>query len=177
MMKNRYPKDMPKSAQSFSMKEIKAITNNFKTLIGKGGFGPVYYGKLPDGKEVAVKVRATDSKQGADEFLNEVRLLSRLHHRNLVSLVGYCLEGQQQILLYVYMPQGTLHDHLYRNQGSNSNSSSNPSTGTSEDSISSSTRKTMSWKKRLDIAINAARDEQELNICTKTASLLSYIGT
>lgn len=63
---------MPESAQSFTLKEIKAITNDYKTVIGKGGFGPVYLGRLPDGKEVAVKVRASDSKQGADEFLNEV---------------------------------------------------------------------------------------------------------
>ncbi|KAG6540963.1 hypothetical protein Mapa_017633 [Marchantia paleacea] len=150
--------DMPRSAQSFSLKEIKAITHNYKTLIGKGGFGPVYYGKLPDGKEVAVKVRASDSKQGADEFLNEVRLLSRLHHRNLVSLVGYCLEAQQQILLYVYMPQGTLQDHLYR-----SGSISNPSTSTSDNSIVSSTRETMSWKKRLDVAISAGRGLEYLH--------------
>ncbi|KAG6540962.1 hypothetical protein Mapa_017632 [Marchantia paleacea] len=148
--------DMPKSALSFSLKEIKAITNNYKTLIGKGGFGPVYHGKLPDGEEVAVKVRATDSKQGADEFLNEVRLLSRLHHRNLVSLVGYCLEAQQQILLYVYMPQGTLQDHLFRK------ASSNPSTSTSESSIVS-IHETLSWKKRLDIAINAARGLEYLH--------------
>lgn len=64
---------MPKSAHAFTLKEIKAITGNNKTLIGRGGFGPVYYGKLADGKEVAVKVRATDSKQGYSEFLNEVR--------------------------------------------------------------------------------------------------------
>lgn len=64
---------MPKSAQSFTFKEVKTITSNFKTSIGKGGFGDVYYGKLPDGKEVAVKVRASNSSQGADEFLNEVR--------------------------------------------------------------------------------------------------------
>ncbi|OAE34468.1 hypothetical protein AXG93_3472s1030 [Marchantia polymorpha subsp. ruderalis] len=152
--------DMPSSAQSFSLKEIKAITQNYKTLIGKGGFGPVYYGKLPDGKEVAVKVRASDSKQGADEFLNEVRLLSRLHHRNLVSLVGYCLEAQQQILLYVYMPQGTLQDHLFR---SGSTSTSNPSTSTSDNSIVSSSRETMSWKKRLDVAISAGRGLEYLH--------------
>lgn len=63
---------MPEAAKSFSLKEIKAITQNHKRVIGKGGFGPVYFGKLVDGKEVAVKVRATDSKQGAEEFLNEV---------------------------------------------------------------------------------------------------------
>ncbi|KAG6554650.1 hypothetical protein Mapa_003668 [Marchantia paleacea] len=149
--------DMPKSAQSFTLKEVKAITQNFKTLIGKGGFGPVYHGKLPNGKEVAVKVRATDSSQGADEFLNEVRLLSRLHHRNLVSLVGYCLEAHQQILIYVFMPQGTLHDHLYR-RGANSSTATSTS-----DNPGGSRRDALSWKKRLDIAMNSARGLEYLH--------------
>ncbi|KAG6554620.1 hypothetical protein Mapa_003638 [Marchantia paleacea] len=150
--------DMPKSAKSFSLKTIKSITHNYTTLIGKGGFGSVYYGKLSDGIEVAVKVRSADSKQGADEFLNEVRLLSRLHHRSLVSLVGYCLEAQQQILLYDYMEQGTLHDHLYR-----SGSSSNPSTSTMSSNSSSTTREILSWKKRLEVVIEAARGLQYLH--------------
>ncbi|BBN02606.1 hypothetical protein MPTK1_2g16590 [Marchantia polymorpha subsp. ruderalis] len=150
--------DMPKSATSFPLKTIKSITQNFTTLIGKGGFGSVYYGKLSDGNEVAVKVRSPDSKQGADEFLNEVRLLSRLHHRSLVSLVGYCLEAQQQILLYEYMEQGTLHDHLYR-----SGSSSNPSTSTMSSNSSSTLREILSWKKRLEVVIEAARGLEYLH--------------
>lgn len=66
---------MPKSAKAFTLKQIKEITENKKTLIGKGGFGTVYYGKLSDGKEVAVKIRAPDSKQGTIEFLNEVHFI------------------------------------------------------------------------------------------------------
>ncbi|KAG6550620.1 hypothetical protein Mapa_007873 [Marchantia paleacea] len=143
--KDQLSKDgLPKSAHAFTLKEIKAITGNNKTLIGKGGFGPVYYGKLADGKEVAVKVRATDSKQGAGEFLNEVRLLSRLHHRNLVPLVGYCLQAQQQILVYVYMSEGSLYEHLYHS-GSGSKTDEFP------------VRQPLNWNKRLDITINAAR--------------------
>ncbi|OAE34469.1 hypothetical protein AXG93_3472s1040 [Marchantia polymorpha subsp. ruderalis] len=151
--------DMPEAAKSFSLKEIKAITQNHKRVIGKGGFGPVYFGKLVDGKEVAVKVRATDSKQGAEEFLNEVRLLSRLHHRNLVSLVGYCLESHQQILLYDYMSKGTLYDHLYQSSESDISNPDNPSSSTNEMSL----HEPLTWKTRLDIAINAARGLEYLH--------------
>ncbi|KAG6544955.1 hypothetical protein Mapa_013647 [Marchantia paleacea] len=147
--------DMPKSAKAFTLKQIKRITENNKTLIGKGGFGPVYYGKLSDGKEVAVKIRSTDSKQGAGEFLNEVRLLSRLHHRNLVPLVGYCLEAKQQILVYVYMPQGTLDHHLHH-----TGSGSNP-LDTKPDN--SSTNQHLSWRTRLNIALEAARGLEYLH--------------
>ncbi|OAE21461.1 hypothetical protein AXG93_2105s1000 [Marchantia polymorpha subsp. ruderalis] len=151
------PEDMPKSAQSFTFKEVKTITSNFKTSIGKGGFGDVYYGKLPDGKEVAVKVRASNSTQGADEFLNEVRLLSRLHHRNLVCLVGYCLEAQQQILIYVYMPKGTLHDHLYPKGASSTKKSA------LSKKLGGAKHELLSWKKRVDIVMNAARGLEYLH--------------
>ncbi|KAG6554619.1 hypothetical protein Mapa_003637 [Marchantia paleacea] len=150
--------DMPKSAKSFSLKDIKTITGNYKTLIGKGGFGPVYYGKLSDGKEVAVKVRAADSKQGVGEFLNEVRLLSRLHHRNLVPLVGYCLESRQQILVYDYMSQGTLHDHLHH-------AGNHPTTlaTASTDQSTARERQPLSWKTRIEIAIGSARGLEYLH--------------
>ncbi|KAL3697589.1 hypothetical protein R1sor_011665 [Riccia sorocarpa] len=138
--------DMPQSVHGFTRKQLKALTENYKTRIGKGGFGSVYYGKLADGKEVAVKVRKSDSKQGSDEFLNEVRLLSRLHHRNLVSLVGYCLEANQQMLVYDYMSQGTLHDHLYH-----------------KGSADSSSQKTLPWKTRLNIAVQAAKGLEYLH--------------
>ncbi|KAL2623093.1 hypothetical protein R1flu_003298 [Riccia fluitans] len=146
--------DMPKSATAFSLKEIKVMTQGYKKVIGKGGFGPVYYGKLPNGKEVAVKVRATDSKQGAKEFLNEVRLLSRLHHRTLVPLIGYCLDGHEQILVYSYMSQGTLHDHLHRLK---------ESTSLQDERDKSSSRKALNWKTRLEICLNAARGLEYLH--------------
>ncbi|KAG6554618.1 hypothetical protein Mapa_003636 [Marchantia paleacea] len=150
--------DMPKSAKAFTLKDIRCITSNNRTLIGKGGFGPVYYGKLVNGKEVAVKVRAADSNQGVMEFLNEVRLLSRLHHRNIVPLVGYCIEGRQQILVYDFMSQGTVSDHLY--QGG-----SQTITWESASSDQSMTREVqpLSWKTRVDIAINAARGLEYLH--------------
>ncbi|KAL2644303.1 hypothetical protein R1flu_011890 [Riccia fluitans] len=147
--------DMPPSVQSFTRKQIKELTENYKTSVGKGGFGSVYYGKLADGREVAVKVRKADSKQGSAEFLNEVRLLSRLHHRNLVSLVGYCLEANQRMLVYDFMSQGTLEDHLYSKVPVSRDQSTNP-----EDS---SRRKRLPWKTRLSIAIYAAKGLEYLH--------------
>ncbi|KAL3690943.1 hypothetical protein R1sor_004594 [Riccia sorocarpa] len=151
---NQLSKDaMPKSAKAFSLREIKTMTENFKQPIGKGGFGVVYYGKLPSGKEIAVKVKAADSKQGAKEFLNEVQLLCRLHHRNIVPILGYCLDEEQQILVYEYMPQGTLFDHLHQ-----------PSTdSTSSRKGASSSENILDWKRRLNILLSAARGLEYLH--------------
>ncbi|CAM6113119.1 unnamed protein product [Calypogeia fissa] len=124
-----------------TLQEVSNATKKFSKKIGEGSYGPVYWGRLPDGKEVAVKMKSKDSRQGADEFYNEVELLSRIHHRNLVSLVGFCEEGNQQILVYVYVPNGTLGDHLY---GENAN-------------------KSLDWIMRLDIALNAARGLEYLH--------------
>ncbi|KAL2623111.1 hypothetical protein R1flu_003316 [Riccia fluitans] len=149
---------MPKSAKAFSIKEIKTMTENFKQPVGKGGFGSVYYGKLPNGKEVAVKVKAADSKQGVKEFLNEVQLLSRVHHKNLVPLIGYCLDGQEQILVYEYMSQGALHDHLHHPPESSSTSTRQGAGG-----FVSSRHCSLDWKTRLDIVLNAARGLEYLH--------------
>jgi len=97
----------------YSYKDLQKATCNFTTLIGQGAFGPVYRAKMSTGETVAVKVLATDSKQGAKEFQTEVMLLGRLHHRNLVNLIGYCEEKGQHILIYVYMSKGSLASHLY----------------------------------------------------------------
>ncbi|XWS12770.1 hypothetical protein CRYUN_Cryun37aG0118800 [Craigia yunnanensis] len=85
------------------------------TLISEGAFGPVYKAQMATGQTVpvAVKILATDSRQGAMEFLTEVLLLGRLHHRNLVNLVGYSAERGQHMLVYVYMSNGNLASHLY----------------------------------------------------------------
>ncbi|KAH7297437.1 hypothetical protein KP509_26G069500 [Ceratopteris richardii] len=98
-------------AQEFSYHDIKLMTNDKKKEIGKGGFGPVYLGTLKNGKNVAVKVLSRDSRQGENEFLNEVQLLSRVHHKNLVSLVGYCIEAEL-VLVYEFMANGSLFDSL-----------------------------------------------------------------
>lgn len=97
----------------YSYKDLQKGTCNFTTLIGQGAFGPVYKAKMSTGETVAVKVLATDSKQGEKEFQTEVMLLGRLHHRNLVNLIGYCAEKGQHMLIYVYMSKGSLASHLY----------------------------------------------------------------
>ncbi|KAE9622156.1 putative protein kinase RLK-Pelle-LRR-I-1 family [Lupinus albus] len=120
----------------FCYKEIKAATSNFKEVVGRGSFGSVYLGKLRNGKSVAVKVRFDKSQLGVDSFMNEIHLLSKIRHQNLVSLEGFCHEPKHQILVYEYLPGGSLADHLY---GVNS-------------------RKTpLSWVRRLKIAVDAAK--------------------
>ncbi|PIN18484.1 Serine/threonine protein kinase [Handroanthus impetiginosus] len=100
------------AAPCFTLSEIEDATNNFEREIGSGGFGVVYYGRLKDGKEIAVKILANDSSQGQREFSNEVSLLSRIHHRNLVEFLGYCQEDGKSILVYEFMHNGTLKEHL-----------------------------------------------------------------
>jgi len=100
-------------ANPYSLAEVTIATDNFKIQTGQGGFGPVYYGKLEDGQEVAIKVLDVKSNQGPFEFFNEVDVLSRVSHRNLMSLIGYCLKDDQQMLIYEYMHKGSLYDHLY----------------------------------------------------------------
>ncbi|TQD76549.1 hypothetical protein C1H46_037921 [Malus baccata] len=97
----------------YSYKDLQKATYNFTTLIGQGAFGPVYKAQMSTGETVAVKVLATDSTQGEKEFQTEVKLLGRLHHRNLVNLIGYCAEKGQHMLIYVYMSKGSLASHLY----------------------------------------------------------------
>ncbi|KHN46041.1 Putative LRR receptor-like serine/threonine-protein kinase [Glycine soja] len=96
-----------------TLSELKEATDNFSKKIGKGSFGSVYYGKMRDGKEIAVKSMNESSCHGNQQFVNEVALLSRIHHRNLVPLIGYCEEECQHILVYEYMHNGTLRDHIH----------------------------------------------------------------
>ncbi|GAB2284670.1 Probable serine/threonine-protein kinase pbl23 [Dionaea muscipula] len=103
------------TSQIFTFKELSAATKDFATenLLGEGGFGRVYKGYLESTKqEVAVKQLDRNGFQGNREFLVEVLMLSLLHHSNLVNLVGYCCEGEQRILAYEYMCNGSLEDHL-----------------------------------------------------------------
>ncbi|KAJ0983517.1 hypothetical protein J5N97_011772 [Dioscorea zingiberensis] len=93
---------------------VMAATGNFaaENILGKGGFGPVYKGKL-EGKEIAVKRLSRNSTQGVDEFKNEVILIAKLQHRNLVRLFGYCIQGEERMLIYEYMPNGSLDAFLF----------------------------------------------------------------
>jgi len=124
-----------KGARNFSFTELRNCTNNFADTheIGSGGYGKVYKGTLVDGTRVAIKRAERGSMQGVVEFKNEIELLSRVHHRNLVSLIGFCYEQGEQMLVYEYVSNGTLRENLLVR-------------GTYLD-----------WKKRLRIALGSAR--------------------
>ncbi|GLT89690.1 hypothetical protein SLE2022_076660 [Rubroshorea leprosula] len=130
------------AAQCFAFSEIEDATSNFEKQIGFGGFGVVYYGKLKDGKEIAVKALSSNSFQGKREFINEVTLLSRIHHRNLVQFHGYCQEEGRNLLVYEFLHNGTLKEHLY-----------GPLTR----------ERRISWIKRLEIAEDAAKGIEYLH--------------
>ncbi|KAG6727760.1 hypothetical protein I3842_02G140700 [Carya illinoinensis] len=129
--------------RQFTYSEILRITNNFERILGKGGFGTVYYGYIDD-TQVAVKMLSHSSVQGYQQFQSEVRLLMRVHHRNLTTLVGYCYEGTNMGLVYEYMAKGDLEAHL-----------------------SDGNAKTLTWEDRLRIATNAAQGLEYLHCACK----------
>ncbi|KAL3833436.1 hypothetical protein ACJIZ3_008172 [Penstemon smallii] len=106
---------MGASRSWFTYEELSVATDGFSVnkKLGEGGFGAVYLGVLVDGREVAVKQLKAGSGQGEREFRAEVEIISRIHHRHLVSLVGYCISDDQRLLVYDYVPNDTLHHHLY----------------------------------------------------------------
>ncbi|KAL0412496.1 UNVERIFIED_CONTAM: Proline-rich receptor-like protein kinase PERK5 [Sesamum radiatum] len=121
---------------SFTYNDLAMATGNFSqgNLLGQGGFGYVYKGVLQNGKEVAVKSLKSNSGQGEREFQAEVDIISRVHHRHLVSLVGYCIAGSQRLLVYEFVSNGTLEYHLYAKN-----------------------RPPMDWPSRLKIALGSAK--------------------
>ncbi|CAA2985680.1 receptor kinase ANXUR1 [Olea europaea subsp. europaea] len=120
----------------FTLAEIKNGTKNFSdsNVIGVGGFGKVYKGVIDGDTPVAIKRSNPSSEQGVNEFQTEIEMLSRLRHRHLVSLIGFCEDNREMILVYDYMGNGTLREHLYEGN-----------------------KITLSWKQRLEICIGAAR--------------------
>ncbi|XP_077253698.1 proline-rich receptor-like protein kinase PERK8 [Tasmannia lanceolata] len=120
----------------FTYEELSQITNGFSedNLLGEGGFGRVYKGCLSDGREVAVKQLKVGGGQGEREFRAEVEIIGRIHHRHLVSLVGYCISEHQRLLVYEYVPNNTLFYHLHGEEKS-----------------------VMDWATRVKVAAGAAR--------------------
>ncbi|CAN6350802.1 unnamed protein product [Urochloa humidicola] len=122
----------------FTYKDLGMITNNFQRVIGQGGFGYVYEGFLEDGTQVAVKLRSQSSNQGDKEFLTEAQILTRVHHKNLVSMIGYCKDGEYMALVYEYMSEGTLQEHI--------------------------AGKHLTWRQRLRIALESAQGLEYLHV-------------
>jgi len=113
--KDSMPEFSMGNCRFFTYEELYQITNGFsaQNLLGEGGFGSVYKGCLADGREVAVKKLKDGGGQGEREFHAEVDIISRVHHRHLVSLVGYCISDDQRLLVYDFVPNNTLHYHLH----------------------------------------------------------------
>ncbi|KAK9151922.1 hypothetical protein Syun_010231 [Stephania yunnanensis] len=105
----------PEDSPQFALDTIRSATNDFADAnkLGRGGFGVVYKGVLPNGQEVAVKRLSQSSGQGSEEFKNEVMLLNKLQHRNLVKLFGFCLEEKEKLLIYEYVVNGSLDKYLF----------------------------------------------------------------
>lgn len=133
------------SAQTFTFRELVAATKNFRAdcFLGEGGFGKVYRGRLESSNQiVAIKQLDRNGLQGNREFLVEVLMLSLLHHPNLVNLIGYCADGEQRLLVYEFMPLGSLEDHLYD---------------------LTADRKPLDWNTRMKIAAGAAKGLEYLH--------------
>ncbi|KFK45034.1 hypothetical protein AALP_AA1G335600 [Arabis alpina] len=130
-----------------SIQVLRNVTNNFseENILGRGGFGTVYKGELHDGTKIAVKRMESSvvSDKGLAEFKSEITVLTKMRHRHLVALLGYCLDGSERLLVYEYMPQGTLSQHLFhwKEEG----------------------RKPLDWTRRLAIALDVARGVEYLH--------------
>ncbi|OMO94112.1 hypothetical protein CCACVL1_06161 [Corchorus capsularis] len=122
------------SLMPFGYKDLQKATNNFSEKLGKGGFGSIFKGTLPDGSLVAVK-KLEGINQGEKQFRTEVSTVGVINHVNLIRLRGFCSEGSRKLLVYDYMPNGSLDKHLFNAKGS----------------------ELLDWKTRYQIALGAAR--------------------
>ncbi|GLJ27709.1 hypothetical protein SUGI_0543870 [Cryptomeria japonica] len=134
----RQPKDtcegsLDSSGRMFSYKELKIATINFKSKLGSGGFGSVFIGSLAEGTLVAVK-KLEGSKQHEKQFRAEISSLGSIQHGNLIRLRGFCAEGSESLLVYNYMPNGSLNSLLFKSKP-----------------------KVLDWKSRFKIALGTAR--------------------
>ncbi|XP_062206573.1 LEAF RUST 10 DISEASE-RESISTANCE LOCUS RECEPTOR-LIKE PROTEIN KINASE-like 2.1 isoform X1 [Phragmites australis] len=126
----------------YTYAELKRMTKSFSVKLGQGGFGDVYRGNLSDGRQVAVKM-LKDNKGDGEEFMNEVASISRTSHVNVVTLLGFCLQGSKRALIYEYMPNGSLERYAFNNNTTSEN--------------------TLTWEKLFDIAIGIARGLEYLH--------------
>jgi serine/threonine protein kinase len=103
------------SVKTFSLSQLEKATDGFdsRRVLGQGGFGRVYHGTMDDGNEIAVKLLTREDRSGDREFIAEVEMLSRLHHRNLVKLIGICTERAKRCLVYELIRNGSVESHLH----------------------------------------------------------------
>lgn len=140
----------------FTYSEIKVATNDFANLIGRGGFGDVYKGVLPDHRVVAVK--CLKNVTGGDaEFWAEVTIIARMHHLNLVRLWGFCAEKGQRILVYEYIPGGSLDKYLFRAKSRKNSAESESDQSHSSPKPNSQEKPVLDWNMRYRIALGVAR--------------------
>ncbi|RVX17065.1 putative leucine-rich repeat receptor-like protein kinase [Vitis vinifera] len=141
MIIRKFKRRETKGNSEFTFSDVASITNNFSRTIGRGGFGQVYLGTLADGTQVAVKMRSESSMQGPKALRAEVKLLTRVHHKNLVRLIGYCNDGTNIALVYEYMSNGNLQQKLSGRAAAD----------------------VLNWKQRLQIAVDAAHGLEYLH--------------
>ncbi|KAL5980019.1 hypothetical protein ACLOJK_039131 [Asimina triloba] len=133
-----YKSHIPKRYTYWS---IRWMTDWFKEKLGQGGFGSVYKGKLPNGQLVAVKILGK-AKGNVQDFINEVATIGRIHHVNIVQLIGFCSEGSKRALIYDFMPNGSLDKHIFSQEG---------------------TASSLSWEKLHEIVLGIARGIEYLH--------------